>query len=120
MIIKKYKDLFQSELASFFDEMEIDQFFYLTLEKFHHLKRIDLALNPNFEISVEQQNQWNSILTQLKTQKPIQYILGETSFSGLTFQVNEHTLIPRPETEELVEWILENNATLDASLSQQH
>jgi len=109
MIVKKYKDLFQSELASFFDAMEIDQFFYLTLEKFHHLKRIDLALNPNFEINSDEIKEWDSVLMHLKKQKPIQYILGETSFYGLTFQVNEHTLIPRPETEELVEWILESN-----------
>jgi release factor glutamine methyltransferase len=109
MEIKKYKVLFQNELSSFFDAMEIDQFFYLTLEKKHQLKRVDLALNPNFEISVEEEQYWDSVLIQLKTQKPIQYILGETSFLGLTFLVNEHTLIPRPETEELVQWILETN-----------
>ena len=107
MVVKKYKELFQNELSSFFDAMEIDQFFYLTLEKMHRLKRVDLALNPHFEITAAEAQQWNAVLTQLKTQKPIQYILGETSFYGLTFQVNEHTLIPRPETEELVQWILE-------------
>lgn len=107
MVVKKYKELFQNELSSFFDAMEIDQFFYLTLEKMHRLKRVDLALNPHFEITDAEAQQWNTVLTQLKTQKPIQYILGETSFYGLTFHVNEHTLIPRPETEELVQWILE-------------
>jgi release factor glutamine methyltransferase len=109
MLVKKYKDLFQNELATFFDTMEIDQFFYLTLEKFHQIKRVDLALHPNFEITLEQQQKWSTVLNQLKTQKPIQYILGETSFYGLTFYVNENTLIPRPETEELVQWILESN-----------
>jgi release factor glutamine methyltransferase len=107
MVVKKYKELFQNELSSFFDAMEIDQFFYLTLEKMHRLKRVDLALNPHFEITDAEAQQWKAVLTQLKTQKPIQYILGETSFYGLTFHVNEHTLIPRPETEELVQWILE-------------
>ena len=111
MEVKKYKALFQNELSPFFDAMEIDQFFYLTLEKRYQLKRVDLALNPNFEITVEEEQYWNSVLIQLKTQKPIQYILGETSFYGLTFQVNEYTLIPRPETEELVQWILETNPT---------
>jgi len=111
MEVKKYKALFQNELSPFFDAMEIDQFFYLTLEKKHQLKRVDLALNPNFEISVEEEQYWDSVLIQLKTQKPIQYILGETSFYGLTFLVNEYTLIPRPETEELVQWILETNPT---------
>jgi len=111
MEVKKYKALFQNELSPFFDAMEIDQFFYLTLEKRYQLKRVDLALNPNFEITVEEEQYWNSVLIQLKTQKPIQYILGETSFYGLTFLVNEYTLIPRPETEELVQWILETNPT---------
>lgn len=109
MLVKKYKELFQNELSTFFDSMEIDQFFYLTLEKFHQLQRVDLALHSNFEITLEQQQEWNAVLNQLKTQKPIQYILGETSFYGLTFYVNENTLIPRPETEELVQWILESN-----------
>jgi release factor glutamine methyltransferase len=111
MEVKKYKSFFQNELSPFFDVMEIDQFFYLTLEKRHQLKRLDLALNPNFEITVEEEQYWDSVLSQLKMQKPIQYILGETSFYGLTFLVNEHTLIPRPETEELVQWILETYPT---------
>lgn len=106
MLVKHYKELFHKELSIFFDAMEIDQFFYLALDHLHQLKRVDLALQPNFEISSEEESQWNSVLAQLKTQKPIQYILGETSFYGLTFLVNESTLIPRPETEELVEWIL--------------
>ena len=103
--------LFIEELCSIFDEKEIESFFYMTLEAFHSLKRVDLVLNPDLELDSFQILKWETVLSQLKEQKPIQYILGETEFFGLPFYVNENTLIPRPETEELVAWILSNNQT---------
>jgi release factor glutamine methyltransferase len=108
MLLKKYKSNFIEELSSIYDEMEAESFFYLILEHLHQLKRIDLALNPDFEISESDKVRWENILTELKTQKPIQYILGETEFYGLKFIVDENVLIPRPETEELVELIVSN------------
>jgi release factor glutamine methyltransferase len=78
------------------------------LECFHNKKRIDLALNPEMEMDALQLLRWESVLSELKKEKPIQYILGETEFYGLPFLVNENTLIPRPETEELVAWIIES------------
>lgn len=106
MLIKNYKTTFLQELSSVYDEKEIESFFYLVFENFHHKKRIDLALNPEMEMDALQLLRWESVLAELKKQKPIQYILGETEFYGLPFLVNENVLIPRPETEELVELIL--------------
>ena len=106
MQIKNYKELFKKELESIYDEHEIDSFFYIILEKLHRLKRIDLALNPEAVMDGNHLKQWKNIVSDLKIQKPIQYILGETEFYGLRFEVNENTLIPRPETEELVELII--------------
>lgn len=106
MQIKSYKDIFKTELLPMYDEQEIESFFSIVLEKIHKLKRIDLALNPEAVMDYNQLRQWKSIVSDLKLQKPIQYILGETEFYGLPFLVNENTLIPRPETEELVEWIV--------------
>lgn len=106
MTIKNYKDTFKKELLPIYDEQEIDSFFYIILEKLHGLKRIDLALNPETAMDGVHLKQWKGIVSDLKTEKPIQYILGETEFCGLRFIVNESTLIPRPETEELVEWIV--------------
>ena len=108
MLIKNYRTQFIQALTSIFDEKEIESFFYIILEAFHTLKRVDLVLNPGLELDTIQLLRWEAVLSQLIEQKPIQYILGETEFYGLPFYVNENTLIPRPETEELVEWIMKD------------
>lgn len=109
MLLKQFKTHFLNELSSLYDESEIDSFFYIIIEKLHYLKRIDLALNPETVMDGTHLKKWNSIISDLKTQKPIQYILGETEFYDLRFEVNENTLIPRAETEELIELIISNN-----------
>jgi len=109
MLIKEFREHFIKELLSIYDKKEIESFFYIILEKNHQLKRIHLALNPEAIMDGNHLKQWKSIVSDLKIQKPIQYILGETEFYGLRFEVNENTLIPRPETEELVELIISNN-----------
>lgn len=118
MFLKDYKIYFRSQLQSIVDPMEMDSFFYLILNDLHQMKRIDLALNPDFIIDEVNLDKWNAIVEELKKEKPIQYILGETEFYGLRFFVNESTLIPRPETEELVSWIIENQKSLKKSPSE--
>ncbi len=106
MQIKTYKTIFKEALASVYDEKEVESFFFLLLEHFHQIKRIDLALHPEMEMNDEQVFRWENIISELKKEKPIQYLLGETEFYGLRFLVNPSVLIPRPETEELVELII--------------
>lgn len=108
MLLKDYRTIFTQELASLYDEYETESFFYIILEDFHHMKRVDLALNPTYELTPELLQQWENVVAQLKEHRPIQYILGETEFFGMPFYVNENTLIPRQETEELVDWIIKN------------
>lgn len=110
MVLKTFKSKLLQELSAIYDEKEIESFFYLLLESYHGEKRIDLALNPEMEMDASQLVKWESALSELKNQKPIQYIIGETEFYGLPFLVNENTLIPRPETEELVELIIVENS----------
>ena len=106
MLLKQYKTHFFEALKNIHDDQEIESFFFILTEYLHNLKRVDVALNPNFELSDAEVEKWNTILADLQQEKPIQYITGEAWFYGLKFEVNENTLIPRPETEELVEWIL--------------
>ncbi|MFV5684453.1 peptide chain release factor N(5)-glutamine methyltransferase [Flavobacterium sp. GB2R13] len=111
MKIKEYRTQFINALTPIYDAGEAESFFYLILEEKKQLKRIDLALHPDLAFSEEEIAVWNSILEQLQQEIPIQYLLGKTSFYGLDFEVNENVLIPRPETEELVDWIIKDTAT---------
>lgn len=108
MLLKQYKAHFFNSLKNIQDDQEIESFFFILTEYLHHMKRVDVALNPDFEISDEEVEKWNTILSELQQEKPIQYITNEAWFYGLRFEVNENTLIPRPETEELVEWIIQS------------
>ncbi|KGO84677.1 glutamine methyltransferase [Flavobacterium rivuli WB 3.3-2 = DSM 21788] len=109
MLLKEYRTYFIETLTPLYDVMEAESFFAIALEELKGWKRVDVALNPDAELSVNEVNRWNAVLKDLELLKPIQYIFGHTYFYGLDFEVNENTLIPRPETEELVEWIIHEN-----------
>lgn len=108
MQISNFKKSFFSELKSFYPETEIQSFFNILIEFKLNLTRIEVALQPNFEIAVNDAVFLQKAISDLKKHIPIQYIIGITEFYGLSFEVNKNVLIPRPETEELVNWILEN------------
>jgi len=109
MLIQEFKRHFFSELSILFPETEIQSFFTILIEFKLHLSRIQLALEHNFELDNDDFEFLQNALLKLKNQIPIQYIVGETAFYGLMFKVDKNVLIPRPETEELVELILQNH-----------
>ncbi len=118
MQIKNYRTYFIETLTPIYDASEAESFFYLILEQWHRIKRIDLALRPDLVFSDDEISRWNVIVDQLQQEIPIQYILGKTSFFGLDFEVDDNVLIPRPETEELVDWILFNPQTIRSTNPQ--
>lgn len=107
MLLKEIKHIFHIELDDVYPKEEVDSFFYLMVEHYLGLQRFVLALEPNTIVSKEEEQPLFEGLSQLKLQRPLQYILGVAHFMDMEFKVDENVLIPRPETEELVRWILE-------------
>lgn len=103
MTIAELKTLFSQELSSLYTQSECSELFYIFSEKYLELNKVSLKLFSQNSINTQQQEQFFEAISALKTGQPYQQILGETYFFGKLFFVNENVLIPRPETEELVE-----------------
>jgi release factor glutamine methyltransferase len=115
MNVKNYRTQFSTNLSPIYPKTEIDSFFFILVDEYLDLQRIDVTLNPNFKITEDKVFLLNRALNRLKNEEPIQYIIGNTEFYGFPFLVDKNTLIPRPETEELVEWILLEAEKLQSS-----
>lgn len=112
MVLKELQHIFHIELDAIYGKHEVDSFFYLCTEHYLNVPRIQLTLEPGLAITKPETDTFFKVLEDLKQQKPIQYILGETEFFGLPFKVNKNVLIPRPETEELVDLIIRSVTSL--------
>lgn len=107
--IGRIRQKFIAELSSIYDQDEVLSLFQITAEKLLGLNRVQISMKLQEALSPELENQFNTILQQLQTGRPIQHILGHAPFYGMDFIVSEDTLIPRPETEELVDLIISEN-----------
>lgn len=108
MKITLLHNLFHSELNALYPKTEIDAFFNILTEHQLGLTRVDRALQPAIEVIHKDLAFFENSIELLKKEYPVQYITGKTEFFSLPFDVNKNVLIPRPETEELVQWILDD------------
>lgn len=98
----------KNELTGLYADTEIRSFTYMLISRLTGFSHTEIIVNKNTIFSDEQVTLLDRFIEKLKKYTPIQYILGECDFMGMKFMVNEAVLIPRPETEELVEWIMES------------
>ena len=96
-------------LSGFYPETESAAMARWILTDLFHFGTLDLYAGKDTDFPTDERARLNNILTRLKSYEPLQYIIGETRFSGLPFEVTPSVLIPRPETEELVSWIVEDH-----------
>ena len=103
MKLSEIKIAFQNELSDLYSKSEIEELFSIFCEHFLELNKVELRFNLDKDLSEVESQKLSEAISELKTGKPFQQILGETEFFGMKFFVNENVLIPRPETEELLE-----------------
>lgn len=106
MTLYEMRTKFRQAMQPLYGAEETDSFFRLVLEFRHGMSRADLALRPDTLLTEEDVVFWEEVMAALSVHRPIQYILGETTFFGRRFHVGPDVLIPRPETEELVAWMV--------------
>jgi release factor glutamine methyltransferase len=111
MNIIEFRDFYRSELEK--TNKESDYIFKILLKELCNIDPLKIALDPNFIIKPENEMLLRSSLKNILRNYPLDYIINKKSFFGYDFYVDENVLIPRPETEELVQWVIDDNNTND-------
>ncbi|MBA4167677.1 MAG: peptide chain release factor N(5)-glutamine methyltransferase [Chitinophagaceae bacterium] len=113
MTIHEASRLVLAQLQPLYDPREAANITDLVMENITGLQKIDRMVSKESVLSDESFNTLNKYISALNDHEPVQYVLGEAWFSGMKFYVNKNVLIPRPETEELVQWIIDENGSVN-------
>jgi len=108
MKLASFKKEFLKAITPLYNKDEASSLYYMLCEEVLSIPKSKLIIAEDMDLTIEKTNQLYNCLERLKKHEPIQYVLGKTKFCNLNFSVNESVLIPRPETEELVNIILKN------------
>ena len=104
-LVRECRKYYASELETIYGSDEANALIMILLEHYFSLDRVKIAMNPELRLSESELLTLHFAVKELLTNKPVQYIIGETEFCGMRFFVDENVLIPRPETEEMVKKI---------------
>lgn len=107
---------FENSLNSLYEENEIKALFYFYFEEKWKVKKFEMSLHPDTVIEPRMEEEIEQDLQRLDRGEPVQYVTGSTTFYNLPFRVSPVVLIPRPETEELVQWTLRRAETVNRPL----
>lgn len=99
----------KQKLQGYYPDSEIVSMAKLLLTQVFGMPVVELYTGKDNSFSANEQKQLDDILIRLQKYEPVQYIIGVETFYGLTFEVDPNVLIPRPETEELIDWIIQEN-----------
>jgi release factor glutamine methyltransferase len=114
MTIEEANRLLIASLSDLYDDRESASIASLVMERITAMPKGQRLLNKTSPLADDSEAMYRRFLEELLTHRPVQYVLGEAWFGGLPFYVNEQVLIPRPETEELANWLLQDSATVPA------
>ncbi|KFF12392.1 protein-(glutamine-N5) methyltransferase [Chryseobacterium soli] len=118
MTISAFKQHFITSVSDFYTESESTFLYSIFIEKIVGLDSFQQRRFSHQELLIDDEKQLLEVIAALQTNMPYQHILGETDFYGMTFFVDENVLIPRPETEELLEIAIREIRTLAAHTSE--
>ncbi|SDB43660.1 release factor glutamine methyltransferase [Flavobacteriaceae bacterium MAR_2010_188] len=108
MTLKEFKNKLLDEVEGIYGKEETESFYYLLIQHYLGFTKVEAILNADTNLENPKLQELENAIAKLKLNKPIQYIIGETEFFSLPFKVNRNVLIPRLETEELVDWIIKD------------
>ena len=117
MNLKSFKKYFHDELKNLYSLEELDSLFFILINYYLEISKIAYIQNPQKQLNESNFKKIVSKIKLLKQNMPIQYIIGEVVHKTLKFHLDKNVLIPRPETEELCNWVIsstnKNNRILD-------
>ena len=105
-LVRDCRKYYAGELEKIYGSDEANTLIMILLEHYFNIDRVKIAMNPELRLSESEMLTLHFAVKELLKNKPVQYIIGETEFCGMRFFVNENVLIPRPETEEMVNMIV--------------